>query len=140
MSHRSPWAGAWRLARLQLRTNRAAAVAGPLVILVLIAATARSISAVYDSPAKREVYRRAIGASPASVAFNGRGYDLDGLGGIVVYELGFFALLLIPVIAIDLAVRLSRTEEDLGRADLVTAAPVGRLVHSGRPRWSWPRR
>ncbi len=125
------WAGTTRLARIQLRTGRLGLATAALAIPLLVAATARSIVSLYDTPAEREVYRASVGSSPTAMAFNGRGYDLAGLGGITAYELGFFAVLLLPVLAIHLAVRHTRTEEDLGRAELVTANPVGRLAPLG---------
>ncbi|HYO85808.1 MAG TPA: hypothetical protein VES01_05035 [Dermatophilaceae bacterium] len=125
------WHGLWGVARVQFRTGRPGLVATAALAGALVLFTARSIVSLYDDPMKREVYRRSIGTSPVSMAFNGRGYDLDELGGIVVYEIGFFALVILPVFAIHLAIRHTRGEEDLGRADLVTAGPVGRLAPLG---------
>ncbi len=125
------WTGTARLALIQLRTGRFGLLSAALVAPALVAATAHSIAALYGGDAERAVYQSTVGASRVSMAFNGRGYDLGGIGGITTYEMGFFAILLLPALAIHLAVRHSRTEEDLGRAELVTATPVGRLAPLG---------
>lgn len=125
---RGRWVGTWRLAWIHLRTGWTSLVGWPVAVAVLVAAIATGIAALYPDAASRRVYAATLGASPATMALNGRGYDLDTLGGITVYEVGIFGLLAVPVIAIHLAIRHSRTQEDVGRADLVTASPVGRLA------------
>src|SRR5699024_4863301 len=51
----------------------------------------------------------------------------DTVGGITAFELGFFTMLVFPVIAVHLAIRLTRTHEDAGRIEQVRASPVGSL-------------
>lgn len=94
----------------------------------LVIAIGWSIAALYPTRADRLAYAESAGASPAVAAFNGRPHDLTELGGIVSYEVGFMALVGFPIIAIHLAVRFSRHEEDSGRLELVTAGRVGRLA------------
>lgn len=122
------YAGTAALARLHTRTHRWALVGWPLVIAALVVSTAAGIVALYPSEAARQGYAASIGISTASIAANGRGYDLTTPGGIVAYELGFYVLLIFPAIAIHLAVRLTRGEEEAGREELLTAARVGRLA------------
>lgn len=94
----------------------------------LVLAVAWSISELYPTLADRRGYAESAGASAAVAAFNGRGHDLTQTGGIVGYEVGFMALVGFPILAIHLAVRFSRHEEDAGRTELVTAGRVGRLA------------
>lgn len=94
----------------------------------LVVATGWSITALYPTRADRAAYAESAGASPVLAAFNGRPHQLTEVGNIVSYEVGFLALVGFPVIAIHLAVRLSRHEEDSGRTELVTAGRVGRLA------------
>lgn len=122
------WTGTWRLSRLRLRTHRWALLGWPLVIGVLVGSTAYSIGELYRDPAQRVLYAETVGSSTVSIAVNGRGYDLLTVGGIVVYELGFYTLLIVPVIALHLAIRLTRGEEEPGRDELLTAGRLGRVA------------
>lgn len=94
----------------------------------LVVLTAWSIGELYPTAANRASYAAYAGTSPAVAAFNGRPYDLTTLGGIVSYEIGFMGLVGLPIIALHLAVRFTRHEEDAGRTELVTSARVGRLA------------
>ena len=114
------------MARLDLRTGLLGLIAGPVAMAGLVWAIAEGVRGLYSDQADRQVYASTLGASPASLAINGRGYDLDTLGGITAYEMGFWGLLLLPLVAAHQAIRLTRTQEDTGRAELVTATRVGR--------------
>lgn len=118
--------GTLRMARLDLRTGLLGLIAWPVAMAGLVWAIAEGVNGLYPDAADRRVYQATLGASPISEAINGRGYDLDALGGITAYEVGFFGLLLLPVVAAHLAIRHTRTQEDFGRAELVTATRVGR--------------
>lgn len=120
--------GTGRLVLLQVRTMPLALLATLLVIAGTTAAVASGIAELYDSPDQRLVYAATLGSSPMTAAINGRGYDLDLLGGIAMYEIGFFGLLLLPAMVLLLAIRSTRGQEDLGRGDLITAMRVGRLA------------
>lgn len=120
------WTGTMRMARLDLRTGFVELGAWPLAMAGLVLATVQGVKGLYPDEARRQLYQATVGNSPTSVAFNGRGYNLDSLGGITAYEVGFFGLLFLPVIAAHLAIRHTRTQEDAGRAELVTATRVGR--------------
>lgn len=123
-----PWTGTLRMARLDLRTGLLGLIAWPVAMAGLVWAIAEGVKGLYPDEADRQVYQATLGASPASTAFNGRSYDLDTLGGITAIEVGFWGLLLLPMIAAHLAIRHTRTQEDTGRAELVTATRVGRLA------------
>lgn len=116
------------LLRAHLHSGWRALVGWVAVLAGLVVGTAFGISAAYPTPADREAYAATAGASPYVAAFNGRGYDLTQLGGITAYEVGFMALIGIPIVALHLAIRFGRHEEDAGRTELVTAGRVGRLA------------
>lgn len=120
--------GTSRLMRLHVRTTWRSLLLWPLVMGGLVAGVARSITVLYPTPQDRLTYAATSGASPASVAFNGRWTDLTTLGGITTNEVGFMGLLLFPTVATLLAIRHTRGEEDAGRTELLTAARVGRLA------------
>ncbi|UAL31469.1 hypothetical protein K8W59_08530 [Nocardioides rotundus] len=119
--------GTARLVRLQLRTGWMGFALAVLVIVGLVAAVMGSVLDLYGTRQERAQYAATLGRSPATAAFNGRPYDLDRIGGIATYEVGFFGLLILPAIVVMLAIRTTRTQEDLGREDLISAMQVGRL-------------
>lgn len=125
---RQPAAGATRMARLTWRTGRVGLVLGAVAVAAVVTAVASSVVGLYETARERAEYAATLGQSPATAAFNGRPHDLDRLGGIVVYEVGLFGLLLLPAVAMLLAIRHTRGQEDVGRADLVTASRIGRLA------------
>jgi ABC-2 type transport system permease protein len=116
------------LARLSLRTSRRRLLAWPLVTGFLVWISADQIPKLYDTPEARAAYESTAGASAATKVFNGRGYGLDTVGGITAYELGFYSLMIFPVIALHLAIHLTRTQEASGRFDLLAAARLGRTA------------
>jgi ABC-2 type transport system permease protein len=119
--------GTLLLVRSHLRSGWRGLVFWVVAMSGLVVATGWSITELYPTLAERQAYAASVGASPAIAAFNGRNYDLTSLGGIVSYEVGFMALIGVPIVAIHLAIRFSRYEEDSGRTELVTAGRIGRL-------------
>ncbi len=117
-----------RLLRLHLRTAWSSLLVWPMGMAALAYGTAWGQRQLYPTLDQRLVYEQTVGSSPASLAFNGRGHALSTLGGITAYEFGIFALTVIPAAALLVAITRTRAEEDKGRLDLVTAAPVGRLA------------
>lgn len=117
-----------RLARLSLRTSRRRLVAWPLIVGFLVWVTADQIPKLYDTAQARAAYASTAGDSAATQIFNGRGYGLDSIGGITAYELGFYTIAVFPVIALHLAIHLTRTQEASGRFDLLAAARLGRTA------------
>lgn len=117
-----------RLSRLTIRTSRKRLLAWPVVIGLLIWVTARAIPTLYGDAESRAAYQATAGESAATRVFNGRGYGLDTVGGITAYELGFYTVLVFPVIALHIAIHLTRTQEAAGRFELLTAARLGRTA------------
>lgn len=121
-------AGTLGLFRLGLRSGWLGVAGTILLVAGLIIAVAISIDSLFSNLAERQQYEATLGESPASQAFNGRGYGLDTIGGITAYEVGFLGQLLFPLLAVHLALRHTRREEEAGRTELVTATRVGRLA------------
>ncbi len=117
-----------RLARLSLRTSRRRLIGWPLVTGFLVWVTADAIPKVYDTAPARAAYAATAGESAATRVFNGRGYGLDTVGGITAYELGFYTLVVFPIVALHLAIHLTRTQETQGRFDLLAASRLGRTA------------
>jgi putative exporter of polyketide antibiotics len=100
----------------------------PLLLAVLVIATASGVKELYGTAAERTIYEATMGASTAQITMNGRGYDLDVLGGIAAYEVGFMGQLLLPLVGVLVAVRITRRPEADGVLELLTAARVHRAA------------
>lgn len=120
--------GLARLTRVGLRTGWPGLLAVVLVAAGLVVAVGSSIESLYPELVDRQQYAATVGTSPASQAFNGLGYGLATSGGITAYEVGFMGQLLFPLLAIHVALRHTRREEEAGRTELLTAGRVGRLA------------
>ncbi|WP_425310216.1 hypothetical protein AADG42_16245 [Ammonicoccus fulvus] len=120
--------GTLRVVRSHWRTDWPTLLLWPALMTALVIGTASGITALYPSPESRELYAATLGASPATMAFNGRWSDLTTPGGITTYEIGFMGLLFFPPIMLHLAISQTRAEEDSGRAELITAGRLGRLA------------
>ncbi|MFD2764829.1 ABC transporter permease [Micromonospora eburnea] len=118
--------GTWRLARLALRRDRIGLPVWTLLAISLAAGPAGSLADVYASAEKQREYAEGIGSNPAAAVFSGPSIGVEHLGGIVVKESAVWVLLLVAITSLMLVVRYTRTEEESGRAELVTAAAVGR--------------
>ncbi|GAB2453227.1 ABC transporter permease [Nocardioides hungaricus] len=121
-------AGTGRLLLLQLRTVRLSLLLTTVVVAGTVTAVMTGVANLYATAADRASYAATLGRSPATAAFNGPPSDLDVIGGIGVYEVGLFGLLLLPAMVLLLSIRVSRAQEDVGRADLLTSMQVGRLA------------
>lgn len=124
----SPFAGTALIARTHLRSGWRPLLLWTLGLIAMVVAIASSIKGLYPTLSARLGYAESVGTSPATAAFNGRGYDLSTMGGIAAYEVGFMGMFVMPIVLAHLAIRLTRHEEDAGRTELVRSGPVGRLA------------
>ena len=92
--------GTARLTRLGLRTGGIGLLLVVVLTAGLVTLIAGSITALYGDAGERLRYAETIGTSPASLAFNGRGYGLETIGGITAFEIGFIRQLLFPLLAV----------------------------------------
>ncbi len=120
--------GLGALVRLRLRSGRIGLLGAPAAIGALVAVSALSIAGLYGTPESRAGYAASIGDSAAGAAFNGRGYDLDTVGGITAVEFGLFGQLLVAACGIALAIRHTRREEESGLTELITATRIAPLA------------
>ena len=117
--------GVPQMVRLGARSSWPVLLGAPVLVAALVAGSARGIAGLYPTLADRLQYEATLGASTASAAFNGRGYDLATTGGVTAYEVGVFGQLVFPILGLLLGIHLTRREEEAGRWDIVTA---GRLA------------
>jgi len=120
--------GYWCCLALSLRTARLQMLGWPVLVAALVASTASTLTTMYPRQAGRDAYAAAAETMPASAALQGRGQDLGSLGGMLANEMGYLTLIMVPLIGLHLAVRLTRSVEDSGRLDILTAGTVHRLA------------
>ena len=120
--------GVWALLRTQWRTAWLWLLLSPALLAALVVAIASGVQDLYGEETERTIYAATMGSSPAQITMNGRGYDLDVLGGIAAYEVGFMGQLLLPLAGVLLAVRLTRAPESNGVLDLLTSTRIHRTA------------
>ena len=114
------------LVRLILVRDRVRLLAWMVGLVALVVATAASTKGLYPTQADLDAVATAAHDNPVALAFNGPDQALDTMGGQVAFQVGAFGLLLVGLMSILLLGRLTRTEEDSGRLELVRSMPVGR--------------
>jgi ABC-2 type transport system permease protein len=125
-----PLAGFANLLRFMVRRDRVRAPVWIVSITGVIAASAASMVGLYDTPAKLLEYAELAQLDPALKAIAGPGHGLDDptLGAVVMNEVLIYTFVIIALMCIFLMIRHTRGEEETDRAELVRAAPIGRLA------------
>lgn len=122
----SPVVGTHHLVRLVLRRDRIRLPLWVLGITALVAVSAQSVLALYDTDEKRAGYAATVEASGAGKIMNGIPHDVGSSAGIVAYETTSTATVLVALMVVFLVVRHTRAEEESGRAELLRATVTGR--------------
>lgn len=124
-------AGIGVLIRLALRRDLLPLLAWTALFCALLAATTASFRDTYPDAAALAGYAAAMSASPMQHFFNGPGAALDTHGGMIVFEMGGYLVVVVALLSILTVVRHSRAEEANGDAELVRAGCVGRHALGG---------
>ena len=122
------FAGTATLVRLALRRDR---VILPVWIAVFVAMAAGSASAsieLYPDVQDRVSAAQTTNSSPALVSLYGRIWDPTSLGEVSLFKLTAFGALMVALLAAILVVRHTRTEEETGRLELLSAGVLGRYA------------
>jgi ABC-2 type transport system permease protein len=120
--------GVWALVVLALRRDR---ILLPAWLVGLTAMVGFSVSAtkdLYGSTQDLVSASETINATAALVALYGKVYDPASLGAISLIKLTAFGAALIAVLFVFITVRHTRTEEEAGRLELISAGVVGRYA------------
>ena len=128
------------LTRFALRRDRVRIVVWIAAIVLLVVATVGSIKGLYPNQAELDKAARASEDNAAAIIFNGPPQGLDTVGGQVAFQTGTFGLILMGLMSVFMLGRLTRGEEEAGRAELLRSLPVGAALARRRPRWSPSRR
>lgn len=122
----APFAGTGILVGLALRRDVAVTATWSILFAAVLWAGTESFRLSYPDAAALAGYAAAMAAAPVQRFFNGPGAGLDTLGGLVVFELGGYLLIVVAVLSILIVVRHSRAEEAGGTAELIGAGRTGR--------------
>ena len=127
----SGFAGTGQLLRLALRRDRVVGTVWVLGLALFAISQAASMLSLYPTQADLDRLARTaegIGANPAVVALQGPAYDAGTYGGATAWQVVTPWAFLIGLMSILLVTRHTRQEEETGRAELVSAAAVGRYA------------
>jgi ABC-2 type transport system permease protein len=122
----SSFAGTWSLTRFALRRDRFRIGVWLAAVVALVVVTAASTKGLYPTRADLEAAARASEDNPAALAFNGPALALDTIGGQVAFQVGAIGLVVVALMSVLMVARLTRGEEESGRAELIGSMPVGR--------------
>ncbi|MEV6272056.1 ABC transporter permease [Kribbella sp. NPDC051936] len=120
--------GTGTLVRLALRRDR---ILIPIWIVVFVMSAAGSAKASIDLYSDQNALveaARTSNASPALVSLYGRIFDESSLGEVSLFKLTAFGALLVGLLGGMLVVRHSRSEEEAGRLELLSAGVLGRYA------------
>ncbi|TWD74998.1 ABC-2 type transport system permease protein [Kribbella amoyensis] len=120
--------GTGTLVRLALRRDR---IQIPLWIVVFAGTAAGSAQAsieLYPDVKSRVEAAMTTNSSPALVSLYGRIYDTTSLGELSLFKLTSFGALLVALLCAILVVRHTRSEEESGRLELLSAGVLGRYA------------
>ena len=121
--------GTSTLVRLALRRDRLRLPVWVLALVGITGASASAVATAYPNQRAIDAYADSLGSSPAAVAMAAPPVALHTHAGVVVYETVFTAMVGVSLMAIFLATRHTRAEEEEGRTELLRSTVVGR--HAG---------
>jgi ABC-2 type transport system permease protein len=120
--------GTGTLVRLALRRDRLMIPIWIIVFVISAAGSAKASIALYTDHNALVEAARTSNASPALVSLYGRIFDESSLGEVSLFKLTAFGALLVGLLAGMLVVRHTRTEEESGRLELLSAGVLGRYA------------
>jgi ABC-2 type transport system permease protein len=118
--------GLGTLTRFGLRRERVRILVWIASIVLVVVATVASIKGLYPKQSDLDAAARASEGNAAAIVFNGPARGLDTVGGQVAFQTGTFGLLLMGLMSLFMLGRMTRGEEEAGRAELVRSLAVGR--------------
>jgi ABC-2 type transport system permease protein len=122
------FAGTGTLIRLALRRDRVLIPVWIVVFVTMAAGSAQASIDLYPDIQSRVEAARTSNASPALVSLYGRIFDETSLGELSLFKLTAFGAALVGLLAAILVVRHTRTEEESGRLELLSAGVLGRYA------------
>jgi polyether ionophore transport system permease protein len=119
-------AGAWGLARFELRRDRMLASVWVLLLVGMCYVSATATESLYPTLSDRVAAAELVNSSPAVVALYGPILDVTSLGEVAMTKATVMYAVFVMALALVLVRRHTRAEEESGRAELLGAAQVAR--------------
>lgn len=120
--------GTGTLLRLAWRRDHWLVPAWAMGLAAMSGISASATVDLYPTEASRIEAASVLNASAAVVALYGRVYDPDSLGELSMIKLTAFGASILGIVTLFIVIRHTRAEEEIGRADLLSAGQVGRLA------------
>ncbi|MEU8898493.1 hypothetical protein [Nocardia sp. NPDC048505] len=114
--------------RLSIGTNWRGLAAAVLGVVGCMFLGTLGVEALYPAGVERTAYASIAGQLTAQAALQGPPVALTTLGGIAVYELGWYLTLAVALLNIVVVIRNTRAQEAFGRLELLRAGRFG--VHA----------
>jgi ABC-2 type transport system permease protein len=114
------------LTRFAVRRERVRILVWIASIVLLVVVTVGSIKGLYPTQSDLDAAARTSEDNAAAIVFNGPPQGLDTVGGQVAFQTGTFGLILMGLMSLFMLGRMTRGEEEAGRAELLRSLPVGR--------------
>src|SRR3954451_20062332 len=122
------FAGTGTLVRLALRRDRILIPTWIVVFVISAAGSAKASIDLYSDHNALVEAARTTNASPALVSLYGRIFDESSLGEVSLFKFTAFGALLVGLLGSILVVRHTRSEEESGRLELLSAGVLGRYA------------
>lgn len=122
---RAGMTGTWRLLRLAARRDRVLLPVWLLVIAGLVAGATSAMAGLYPTAADRLAYAAVSANTIIARAFDGPIMGTS-LGAVFMVETWAVVAVLVAIMSVQAVVRHTRADEEMGRAELVGSAAVGR--------------
>ncbi|WP_242527401.1 ABC transporter permease [Ktedonosporobacter rubrisoli] len=119
--------GTATLTRLALRRERVMIPVWMVLIVVLVVGVAVNYQRLFPTELMRENFVAEMSKNLALIAFSGHIVSAD-LGALMVFKIGDSAYVLLALMVLLTIFRYTRTEEESGRQDLLSAGVVGRYA------------
>lgn len=128
MTEHAAYRGTVALTRLALRRDRVLLAVWTLAFAAIAAVSANATIGLYPTALSRLAAAESINRSATLVALYGRVYDPNSIGALSLIKLGGFGSIFVAMLVVTVVVRHTRADEESGRAELLGAAPIGRLA------------
>jgi ABC-2 type transport system permease protein len=118
--------GTGALVRFDVRRDRVRMLVWIIGIVALVETTSASVKGLYPTAESLAKAAAISEGNVAAIVFNGPVQALDTLGGQIAFQVGSFGLIVVGLMSIFMVGRLTRSEEENGRTELLLATAVGR--------------
>jgi ABC-2 type transport system permease protein len=122
------FAGTATMVRLALRRDRILLPVWIIVFVSMAAGSAKASIDLYPNVAERVSAANTSNSSAALLFLYGKIFDPTSLGELSLFKLTSFGALLVALLAAMLVVRHTRSEEETGRLELLSAGVLGRYA------------